>query len=65
MASDSQDFDGFLFIFLVCERVPHPTNDPYLSTPAALLYIAQFVESIAWVLDQPLPFPLHRPVAIR
>ena len=50
---------------VVEEEMPHPLNDPYSSTPAALLYIAHFVELIAWALDQPLPFPLHRPVAIR
>lgn len=61
---------SFTCVFLIVstdlpEVQIHPTNDPYQSTPAALVYVAHFVEMIAWVLDQPLPFPLHRPEALR
>lgn len=55
----------YIHYTVVQEKALHPINDPYLSTPAALVYVAHFVELIGWVLDQPLPFPLHRPVAIR
>ena len=42
-----------------------PSEDPFFSTPAALLYTAQLVELIADVLDQPLPYPITRRDAIR
>ena len=42
-----------------------PSEDPFFSTPAALLYTAQVVELIADVLDQPLPYPISRRDAIR
>lgn len=63
----TQLFD--VYVFVPCTEEPaaqvHPTCDPYQSTPAALVYVAHFAEVIAWVLDQPLPFPIHRPEAIR
>ena len=42
-----------------------PGEDPYFSTPAALLFAAQLVELIADVLDQPLPYPIARRDAVR
>ena len=63
----TQLFDVHVFVPRTEEPAAqvHPTCDPYQSTPAALVYVAHFAEVIAWVLDQPLPFPIHRPEAIR
>jgi hypothetical protein len=65
---------GVLLIYIVdcspCAAAPSlgnvpPGEDPFFSTPAALLFAAQLVELIADVLDQPLPYPVARRDAIR
>ena len=58
-------YNHHVSLSVILEASLHPMNDPLTSTPAALAYIAQFVEIIAFVLDQPLLFTLPRPVAIR
>jgi len=47
------------------DKSVNPVKNVYLSTPAGLVYTAQFVEVIADTLNFPLPHPLTRRNTIR